>query len=63
MQEQYLGVARIPGPLGRFPASLGRRLPGPLGNQLWDTDAAKAKTIPLAPADFRHDFQAILWLP
>jgi len=36
MAMQYRGSASVPGPLGRYSGEPGGRLPGPLGNRLWD---------------------------
>lgn len=43
---QYRGSARGPGPLGKYPGSLGGRLPGPLGNTLWDKQATPGDQSP-----------------
>jgi len=36
MTQQFHGWAHVPGPLGIYPGSAGGRIPGPLGNRLWD---------------------------
>jgi hypothetical protein len=40
MTLQNKGSARTPGPLGISPGSVGGRVPGPLGNRLWDKQSA-----------------------
>jgi len=65
MAFQYSGNARVPGPLGKYPGSVGGRLPKPLGNQLWDqqstsssgqTPAVKTvKKTPMPPPTNDHD--------
>lgn len=73
MEQQFRGVARIPGSLGRFPGILGGRLPGPLGNRLWDkqsnssgqnatANGAKQTFMPLPTNDQdSKDVHVILW--
>lgn len=63
MIDQPKGGARIPGPLGASPGSLGGRVPGPVGRTLWDkktqaaqgavTKAVKTTVMPLPTND--HD--------
>jgi hypothetical protein len=73
MAQEFRGSARVPGTLGKYPANGWGRLPGPLGNRLWDkqsnvsgqgaTAKAAKKTVMPPPTNDQNskDVHVIPW--